>query len=274
MTKSELEKSIDTLPFALPGGLLLGSESGTEYFLSTNPPAPGLWTQVRENHSRSGLWPVFLRGHESDPERPWIDEDQGYAGSRPPDDCDPEVELGRLWNELAECNSAIPRLWADFRNRTGPFDGRWPGLAAAAVPELAPEAAADALADRLIIDTGTRLGLVPVNRSADVPAVTQWWPGDEMDIAAAIAVLRSWEERFGVRMVQFGYDSLELSVAAPPRTLADAERVAAEHFALCVENIGRGSGDLSLYAEELIGARHWSFWWSRDVPDWFDDDDG
>jgi hypothetical protein len=133
--------------------------------------------------------------------------------------------------------------------------------------------AADELVGRLVLDTVTRLGLLPIDRSADVPVATQWWPSEELDAGAATAVLRSWEERFGTRVVQLGFDSLELSVAGPPGTLAEAERVAAEHFAFCVENVGREKGALSLYAEELIGARHWSFWWTREDPEWLIDED-
>jgi Domain of unknown function (DUF4253) len=49
-------------------------------------------------------------------------------------------------------------------------------------------------------------------------------------IAPLAAVVRSWEDRFGVRVVLLGADTLEVSVAAPPVTTEHALRVAAEHW--------------------------------------------
>jgi hypothetical protein len=46
------------------------------------------------------------------------------------------------------------------------------------------------------------------------------------------AVLRSWEDRFGARLLQVGFDEIWLLAERPPRTLQTAEHVAAEHYAL------------------------------------------
>ncbi|WP_149828561.1 DUF4253 domain-containing protein [Streptomyces tailanensis] len=56
---------------------------------------------------------------------------------------------------------------------------------------------------------------------------------------------------------------LIVSVAAPPTTEADAEAVAAEHFAFCPDNIHQGTADGSLrtYVQSLLGEHTWSFWW-------------
>ncbi|WP_436319065.1 DUF4253 domain-containing protein [Streptomyces virginiae] len=54
-------------------------------------------------------------------------------------------------------------------------------------------------------------------------------------------VLRDWEHRFGARVVAVGFDTLHLSVAAPPMSGQDALLVAAEHFALSPDNIWQGS---------------------------------
>ncbi|MEU9715603.1 DUF4253 domain-containing protein [Streptomyces sp. NPDC047976] len=48
----------------------------------------------------------------------------------------------------------------------------------------------------------------------------------------------------------------------PPRTLAEALPVAAEHLAFCPDSVWQGSGTVRDYAAEaLVGAAHWSFWW-------------
>jgi hypothetical protein len=70
------------------------------------------------------------------------------------------------------------------------------------------------------------------------------------------------EDRFGVRVVQVGFDILHLSVAAPPVTTDHALQVAAEQFAFCPDNIqqgGEGSDSLAAYAEQIRGKNSWWF---------------
>ena len=52
-------------------------------------------------------------------------------------------------------------------------------------------------------------------------------------------------------------------VAAPPVSLGHAERVAAEHFAFCPDNIVQGtSGTIRAYAAKyVLGKADWWFWW-------------
>src|SRR5215469_17486737 len=45
------------------------------------------------------------------------------------------------------------------------------------------------------------------------------------------AVLRSWEDRFGVRLLEVGFADIRLLVSRPPQTLEAAQPIAAEHFA-------------------------------------------
>jgi hypothetical protein len=76
------------------------------------------------------------------------------------------------------------------------------------------------------------------------------------------SVLRSWEERFGARLTEVGFDQLHLTVAAPPVSPAHAERVAAEHFAFCPDNIVQGTGTIRAYADKyVLGKADWWFWW-------------
>ncbi|MFE1869361.1 DUF4253 domain-containing protein [Streptomyces sp. NPDC059496] len=109
-----------------------------------------------------------------------------------------------------------------------------------------------------------RLALVPVGRPADVPAAIGWsGPVNYVDdVARLCAVLRSWEDRFGARVVALSYARLDLSVAAPPRSLDEALAIAAEHFAFCPDNVWQGYESIRLYAEQaLLGNAHWTFWW-------------
>ncbi|MEU4805583.1 DUF4253 domain-containing protein [Actinosynnema sp. NPDC023587] len=83
------------------------------------------------------------------------------------------------------------------------------------------------------------------------------------DTALISAVVRDWEDRFGVRVVAVGFATLYLSVANPPTTLEEALRVAAEHFAFCPDNVWQrdGAPTLRAYAEQLVDSDVWAFWW-------------
>ncbi|NKI44421.1 DUF4253 domain-containing protein [Streptomyces physcomitrii] len=145
----------------------------------------------------------------------------------------------------------------------------WPGLAPAGREEEDPEVRAAAIADLVAggnqLLPHSRLGLVPARRSADIPAAIGWSGpvNHENDVARLCAVLRSWEDRFGIRVVALGFDIMVVSVAAPPATLAEAEQLAAEHFAFCPDNLQQGDHtDLRAYAKkELLGQHFWTFWW-------------
>jgi hypothetical protein len=102
------------------------------------------------------------------------------------------------------------------------------------------------------------LALVRAERPADIPAVMSW--GAEAPLELLSAMLRSWEDRFGARVVAFEGAQLHVSVARPPVTAADASLVAFEHVLLGDDN-HRGQLHFADYANYLSGARHWQFWW-------------
>jgi hypothetical protein len=49
--------------------------------------------------------------------------------------------------------------------------------------------------------------------------------------AAGRRVLRSWEDRFGARLLQVGFAEIRLLAGRPARTIEAAQHVAAEHYA-------------------------------------------
>ncbi len=120
------------------------------------------------------------------------------------------------------------------------------------------------------VGPGVQLALVPCARGADALAVGGWVPSDgEPGLPEALAaVVRSWEDRYGARLVGVGGGTLLLSVAAPPVTLRDAVRVAVEHFGFCPEAEPAGGfaadpdgAQFLQYATHLVGRRLWRFWW-------------
>jgi Domain of unknown function (DUF4253) len=73
-------------------------------------------------------------------------------------------------------------------------------------------------------------------------------------------VLRSWEDRFGARLIDAGYADLRLLVERPPRTLHAAQRIAAEQVVLADECI-EATKDILNIAVRLVNAPIWTFWW-------------
>ncbi|WP_285545827.1 DUF4253 domain-containing protein [Streptomyces lavendulae] len=212
----------------------------------------------------AGLLPVLLHDQYG-PREWWRDGDHAEPDRcSEPDDHDAETVLREWWDAVVP----DPEEGEEGAELIAPFGRAWPGTARPGTPVEEPAAAVGAVARELLaqgwLGDGPRLALAPARRGADVPAAIGWRGpvNHDNDTARVCAVLRSWEDRFGARVLAIGFDRLDLSVAAPPRTLAEALPVAAEHFAFCPDNVWQGSGTVRDYAAEaLVGAAHWSFWW-------------
>jgi hypothetical protein len=61
--------------------------------------------------------------------------------------------------------------------------------------------------------------------------------------------------------VGLGFDVMTLVVARPPRDRTAATAIAAEHLAFCPDNIWQGVGTIRKYADLLVNAPRWDFWW-------------
>lgn len=107
------------------------------------------------------------------------------------------------------------------------------------------------------------IGLVPASRPADVLPTVGWRTIDRFPTSLPIAaVLRSWEARFGARLLDVGPGAqIRLLVERPPRSTEAAQRVAAEHFAFCDECAGQGLHDIPGIAASLVDAPVWTCWW-------------
>jgi hypothetical protein len=99
-----------------------------------------------------------------------------------------------------------------------------------------------------------QLGLVAVERGADALTVAGWRGWENL-----ATVLRDWEDRYGARVIAAGFDTLQLSVAAPPGDLDKALLTAAEHVAFCRDQLTDTS--FADYAHTLIDSDHWYFRW-------------
>ncbi|MFD0691156.1 DUF4253 domain-containing protein [Actinomadura fibrosa] len=206
------------------------------------PDLGGLWCRLYGERERTGLYPLLLDTLHGDPERPWHAGELGYT---------PVEEIDAL-----DAGETLQELLAEHEREL------WTGLAAPGVEVEGPDACAEMVAEAFAERSRWLLGLVPAARGADALSLAGWGgPCNHTGTAMISAVVRSWEERFGTRVVAVGFDVLELSVGAPPMTLEHARAVAVEHLAFCPDNIWQGVGDIGKYAERLVDCPRWGFWW-------------
>lgn len=237
------------------------------------PDATARWVDAQLTHADTGWWPVLLPP----------DLDVAVFGAERTDDVDAERFLAERWASDEIAFFADPAE-VDDPDQLLPYP-TWPGLApgsTGAGPD--PMAASfvtspwthagyisDAFAhldahpdtrvpNPLLADGGVGLGLVASADSARVIAAAGW----EHELGGgpeATAVLRSWQERFGVRLVALGEDWLAVTASWPvPADDRDhARRLAAEHVAFCPDILGETT--FEEYAANLEASVLWRFWW-------------
>ncbi|GAA1529482.1 DUF4253 domain-containing protein [Kribbella lupini] len=246
------------LPDGLPPGRLIGATADAPlYWLSDDPVDAELYRRLVADHPRTGLWPVLAEFLEYDAKRPWDDPSELTPGPVTAIDAQSPAEvLQSFWSELLPDDEDLE----EYTESLEPFGLTSPGLAGPGASAGSPDEFACWLAAD---EPPARLLLAKANRSADLPAVVGWnGPlNHSNDIAPLLTTLRSWEDRFGVRVVKLGFDTLDLSVAAPPTSEEHALHVAAEHWAFCPDTIELSPGALREYAADIQNANSWSFWW-------------
>lgn len=257
----------------LPPGRVVSSEheGRAAYWLSDGPAEHTLWARLLADHERSGYWPLLL-GPADDEGRPWTAGDAWFDGLTEPTDHDAASLLRTWWERATNPAGTVAvgfdePLDADLGD-LAPYGRSWPGGATPTPPyRVDPEERASAVAYAFLADSPTaRLGLVAASCGADALTAAGWQgPVNHVaDTAQISAVVRDWERRYGARVVALdGLATLVLSVAAPPVDHAQALRVAAEHFAFCPDTIWQSGPDTTLsgYAEKLLEAEFWIFWW-------------
>ncbi|MEU4094416.1 DUF4253 domain-containing protein [Streptomyces sp. NPDC026673] len=258
-------------PVPLPPGTTVHADEGDGppvLWMSDGAADPDIWAQLCSAHDSLGLWPLLLTGLDDDEDfRPWGSGELWLDKLSDPRSHDPQTLLSHWWSTYTATEDGDDER--DVARRlavTAPYGQFWPGLApAAAMRTSAGQRAAAYAAELLAADPSLRLGLVPAGSGAEALRECGWqgplnYTNDTGEIAA---VVLDWERRFGARVVGVGFAELYLSVAAPPTTAEEALRVAAEHFAFCPDNIwqGRHPHTLTGYAEELVDAAAWTFWW-------------
>jgi hypothetical protein len=274
---------IDDLPEGLPPGRLVTPNpefnptwtGGPVCWASQQPlpDAPQQWARMQAIQHRTGLQPVlFGNGDLLEPCPP------GEV-----DALDAEAILLREWHELEERRrqglfdpeyhdllvAQTPEGVEPPPYDPGPPFASWPGLAPPGTGGRDPEVVAREVLGRNLLprmltfaDTDLYLGLVPAAHSADIPALLGWTgSANALWVAELSAVLRSWEQRFGARVVAL-LDELYVSVAAPPLRWGHAEHLTLEHLLVCSDNLqNMVCPTFRGYVDRILGADLWSFWW-------------
>jgi hypothetical protein len=215
------------------------------------------WTALAELSSKTGLQPVLLADDES--------EDSFYflqpVSVDAVDLMTAAAVLGTFWSRKMPSAAEEQRLSERWTAKRGPYSRIMPGLADREEVSLTRADLGDSV-------PAARIGLVAAARPADVLPTVGWSTFDDSYYPVPnslwiAAVLRSWEDRFGARLLSLGPgSSITLLVARPPRSLDRALPVAAEHFAFADECDGCGSASfVPQIAQSIIAAPIWTFFW-------------
>lgn len=257
---------------ALPAGKRIRAEygSGEPVAWVTLQPVPGagrVWAALSDAHQETGLVPILLSGLTGSTERPWDDQE-----------FDEPADVAEL--ELLDAASVLREMWDGRAYEVGyedadeeeedegmvamraPFSKQFPGLAPGEDVALTQDQLDSALGSL----AAARIGLVPASRPADVLPLIGWSGVTNYEATALpiAAVLRSWEERFGARLLEVGFAEIRLLVERPPRSYEAAQRLAAEQFAFCDECTLRGRvglNEVSHITAGLVNTPIWGFWW-------------
>src|SRR5215470_7783359 len=249
-------------PIALPAGkqIRAGYEPAMPVAWVTLRPVPDagrVWAALSAAHQETGLVPFLLGNLPGYPARPWDDgEFDAPVDPSELDDMDPAQVLAGMWDgEMQDEEVREDPEWIAMR---APFSSvQFPGLAPPGDTPLSP----DRLRRTLDSLSTSRIGLVPAPRPADVLPLIGWTPSDQSDALPIAAVVRSWEERFGARLLRVGFAEISLLADRPPTSIEHAQRIAAEHFVFCNECAGQGLSDIPSITANLLETPIWTFWW-------------
>jgi len=231
-------------------------------WVSDNAIGSGLvWAGLAEQSAESGLQPFLLCNPDGGTLRPELTRERFRERVGEPEDTeaidgmDAAQVLEGWWDDPTEDELAADE---ELREMLAPLGVRFPGLAPAVEEDLDPE-----LMRRAVVQYRrySRIGLVPAGRPADILPRIGWAGACNNRTASELAVvLRSWEDRFGARLLEVGSADIRLLVSRPPQTLEAAQQIAAEHFAFADE-AHNGPRWISEIARTIVNNPFWDFWW-------------
>lgn len=103
------------------------------------------------------------------------------------------------------------------------------------------------------------IGLAPTVDSTELPAYLLD-AGFDPPPSDQIAMLRRWNERYGIEVVELGHCRMTLHVRNPPQTEIDSAKLAGEQFLFCNDSVYH-TGTLRDLAIRVWKSPMWDFQW-------------
>jgi hypothetical protein len=262
MTNLPAEGELQVGGVSLPAGkwVYAGDEGVPVAWITIDavPQAGAVWAALSKESAGTGLIPIILGHLPGESSRPWDSgEFWDLADPAEADRIDVRQFLEKCWDDKT-CGPDADEVDPELAAQLGSFGQQFPGLA----PQVEVSLEAGELDRLLAAFRDRRIGLVPAARPADVLPATGWSGAanhfqNSLPIAA---VLRSWEERFGARLLELGFADVSVVASRPPRTTEEAQRIGAEHWAFADE-CGTGLTEIPAITDQLLSSPVWSFWW-------------
>ena len=106
------------------------------------------------------------------------------------------------------------------------------------------------------------IALVPVVKSWMIPAFlkTGSW-NDCPNPEEHAAIFKYWDAKYGLNVVGVAADVIEVEVQNPPKTKAEALKLAEEQFIYCPDIVYQGTETIAALAATLLNGKVWFFWW-------------
>ena len=163
--------------------------------------------------------------------------------------------------QVAAFAAQLGKLWQGGDGLPQPAEGPWPGTAGqrsdiAEVVASLGYSYADGMTNPLFVAS------VPTDDPAEIPAYLRYgaWnaypPADHH-----VAALKSWQDRYGARLVAMTSDMVVLKVDRPVTDRSEALSLAREMYSYCPDTVEQGAGTLQNLAASLTGSEVWTFWW-------------
>ncbi|MFQ1003901.1 DUF4253 domain-containing protein [Modestobacter sp. SSW1-42] len=229
------------------------------------PDAVRAWRRLVDQYPSTGLWPLLLTPLSGEVARPWDSGELYPVDLATVDAVDVEGLLGERWTDSVVPIGG-PTVHPAIERALAPFGAEFPGRA----PSLPSTAEPAVVAAASVAAPNTRIGLVRCPRPADAVAAIGWCGAiNRLQSEEVSAVLRSWEDRFGVVVAGLAFATVTLLVPNPPRDESHALSLAAEIAAFCPDALWQGSDGAWLGSDDtLTGLAHmllhrpvWRLWW-------------
>jgi Domain of unknown function (DUF4253) len=291
------DRPIDVGGVTLPAGKLirphLEKVPEAPVLWATNAPLPQpgvVWLDLLAGSAESGLMPVILDSLSGQPNRPWDSGELAPHLIPTPDDLEEAIVFRQRWNMSVPIGllppedrppplvipgrppRPVPEYEEDAEEReyflemVSPWGIGFPGLALA---ERTPRNL-EAYRQSVIGTSPGTIALVSTRRSADVLYQIGWTGAvnhflQETGATRLSVMLRSWEERFGARLLRLSFDTILLTVERPPSNEASALAIAAEHLAFAGSDVFQSyrqpmTESIRALADTLIDRPTWQFW--------------